>query len=129
MKILLVEDDETFRNLVSELLEDSGHNVVMAADKGTACRIIQEQVRTIGLILTDNDLPSPNEGLEIIAFTQEITRFSGDKDIPIILMSGRDKQTEAEIAGVKFLPKDHLFLQNLNPTIEWVESKKALLPA
>lgn len=105
MKVLAVDDTECLRMTVESILQYLGHEVILAADKDSACKIINESVQEIDLILTDCDLPTPDEGLEIIAFAQNIIYVLGHKNIPMILMSGRDRQTEAEAAGVEFLPK------------------------
>lgn len=105
MKILLVEDDETVREMTELFLTNLGHKVVMADSKHSACHMIQEQVKELELILTDNDLPTLDEGLEVIDFAQRATRLCRDTDIYFVLMSGRDKWFEAEEAGAVFLPK------------------------
>ena len=117
MKILLVEDYDVFRRILKTMLESRGYEIVEAADKGSACRIIQESVQEIDLILSDCDLPTPDEGLEVIAFAQDIIDFFGYKNIPMILMSGRDRQTEAETVGVEFLLKP-FDLKKLESTIQ-----------
>ncbi len=105
MRVLAVDDAECLRMAVEALLQHLGHEVILAADKGSACRIINESIQEIDLILADCDLPFPDEGLEIIAFAQDIMDFFGHKNVPMILMSGRDRQAEAETIGVEFLPK------------------------
>ena len=105
MKILLVEDNDSFRRILRIMLESCGYEIVEAADKGSACRIIQESIQEIDLILSDCDLPTPDEGLEVITFAQDIIDFFGHKNIPMILMSGRDKSVAAKAAEVEFLYK------------------------
>ena len=125
MKMLLVEDNEVIRNLTSQLLESLGYNVLTAAGKKTACDIIQQQCREIDLFLMDNDLPAPNEGLEIIAFTQDIVGFFRINNIPIILMSGKDRSADAENAGVEFLLKP-FSSKELESAIQRAMAKKEL---
>ena len=126
MKVLLVEDNEVVRYLTSRLLESLGYNVLMAADKETACDIIQQQCREIGLVLTDNDLPAPDEGLKIIDFIQDIVNFFRIKKVPtIIVMSGRDKSKEAEMAGAEFLLKP-FSSKELESAIQRAMAKKEL---
>ena len=105
MKILLVEDNDSFRRILRIMLESCGHEIIETADKGSACRIIQESVQEINLILSDCDLPTPDEGLEVITFAQDIIDFFGHKNIPMILMSGRDKSVADKAAEVEFLYK------------------------
>ena len=126
MKILLVEDDEDQRGLTLERLQVLGHSVLTAAVKKTACDIIQQQCREINLFLMDNDLPAPDEGLKIIDFIQDIVNFFRIKKVPtIIVMSGRDKSKEAEMAGAEFLPKP-FSLMELKSAIQRAMAKKEL---
>ncbi len=55
--ILLVEDDETVRNLVSEVLQNYGHEVLEAANGGSALLICERHERPIHLLLTDVIMP------------------------------------------------------------------------
>jgi len=128
MKILLVEDDETIREMVALLLENLGHEVVMADSKHSACHIIQEQVKEFELVLTDNDLPTLDEGLEVIDFAQRATRLCRDTDIYFVLMSGRDKWFEAEEAGAVFLHKP-FDLIGLATAIQQAATEKELAAA
>ncbi|TSC67818.1 MAG: chemotaxis protein CheY [Parcubacteria group bacterium Gr01-1014_73] len=105
MKILLVEDYDSFRKILRIMLESRGYEIVEATDKGSACRIIQESVQELDLILTDCDLPAPDEGLEVITFAQDIIDFFGHKNVPMILMSGREKNVAAQTIGAEFLFK------------------------
>lgn len=123
MKILLVEDNETIRYLASQLLKGMGHDVVVAADKDTACRIIQESVQDLDLILTDCDLPTTDEGLEVIAFAQDIIYFFRHKNVPMILMSGRDRGDAARMAGAEFLPKPFSLVE-LESAIKMASTRK-----
>ena len=125
MKIILVEDNETVRNMVTELLRILGHDVLIAADKGLACELIQNHLSGVDLILTDCDLPAPDEGLEVLAFAENIIDFSGLNNVSKILMSGRYRATEAERAGAEFLPKPFT-LADLTATIQRAKNKKAL---
>lgn len=118
MKILLIDDVECFRMAAEAVLKHLGYEVVLAADKDSACRIIQESIQEIDLILTDCDLPAPDEGLEVITFAQDIIDFFGYKDVPMILMSGRDKRTDAEAANVEFFSKSSFTLTNLAAAIQ-----------
>ncbi|OHA24469.1 MAG: hypothetical protein A3D52_01150 [Candidatus Taylorbacteria bacterium RIFCSPHIGHO2_02_FULL_44_36] len=121
MKVLLVEDNKFARDTVAEALQSLGHNAVVVADKGAACQIIQERLETIEMILTDCDLPAPDEGLEIIDFARKTVGFRG----PIILMSGRYRAIEAGKVGAEFLPKP-FGLENLEFAIQRAEIKGAL---
>lgn len=55
--ILLVEDQESIRELVEEFLESRGYRVVSARDGAEALQIIEEQQHAIDLLLTDVVMP------------------------------------------------------------------------
>jgi len=55
--ILLVEDQESIRELVEEFLESRGYRVVSAQDGAEALQIIESQKHAIDLLLTDVVMP------------------------------------------------------------------------
>jgi two-component system cell cycle sensor histidine kinase/response regulator CckA len=55
--ILLVEDDESVRELTGAALESQGYQVLMAADASAAHRMAQEHPGPIDLLLTDVIMP------------------------------------------------------------------------
>ena len=79
-RILLVDDDEQFRNMLSETLREAGYEVVEAHEGAEGLRFYHEHGSD--LIITDLIMPE-KEGLEII---QEIRRH--DPETKIIAMSG-----------------------------------------
>ena len=88
--ILLVDDDEQFRNMLSETLRRSGYEVREARDGAEGLRSYSEQATD--LIITDLIMPE-KEGLEII---QEFRR--NDPEVKIIAISG----------GSRYGPSDYL---------------------
>jgi signal transduction histidine kinase len=57
--VLIVEDDETVRNLVAEVLNELGYSVLQASDGLTGLAILQSKQR-VDLLLTDIGLPDLN---------------------------------------------------------------------
>ena len=56
-KILVVEDDRSVRNVITEILQNNGY-VVVAADSGVSARQIWDREgRDIALLLTDMVMP------------------------------------------------------------------------
>ncbi len=94
-KILLVEDNEMNRDMLSRRLQRKGHEVVMAVDGQEAVEMAQSQ--TPDLILMDISLPVM-DGLEA---TKRIKTAPETRSIPIIgltahAMAGdREKSLEA----------------------------------
>jgi DNA-binding NtrC family response regulator len=110
LKILLVEDKESLRQMLSTAIRKAGYTVDEAADGSTAVEKIRKQ--PYQLIITDLRLPTLS-GLEILNVQREI-----DSTIPVLLMTAYGTIEEA-VAAMKqgafdFVPKpvdiSHLML-------------------
>ena len=94
-KILLVEDNEMNRDMLSRRLERKGYQVVMATDGAQAVAMAESEVPD--LILMDMSLPVL-DGWEA---TRQIKAKPGTKSIPIIALTAhamagdREKTIEA----------------------------------
>jgi len=66
-RILLVEDDETFRSLLQTILEDAGYEVLTAEDGLKGVRLIRSE--SLDLVVTDLKMPGKN-GLELFRETR-----------------------------------------------------------
>jgi len=64
-KILLVDDDETTRETLSVILENSGFQVVVAANVNDALSLIGSQ--TFDVLLSDLHMPGPGDGLTVVS--------------------------------------------------------------
>jgi CheY-like chemotaxis protein len=80
-KILLVEDNEMNRDMLSRRLQRKGHEVLVALDGVQGVELAQSQ--TPDLILMDMSLPVL-DGWEA---TQQLKAASQTKDIPIIALT------------------------------------------
>jgi two-component system, chemotaxis family, chemotaxis protein CheY len=78
--ILLIDDDASVRQVVSEMLRLAGHDVAIAENGRVALERLGEQ--TFDLVITDLIMPE-QEGIETIS---EIRRR--DRSMPIIAISG-----------------------------------------
>lgn len=78
--ILVIDDDASVREVVSEMLRLEGHDVTIAENGQEA--IARLAAQSFELVITDLIMPE-KEGIETIA---EIRR--GDDSIPIIAISG-----------------------------------------
>jgi CheY-like chemotaxis protein len=58
--ILLVEDEETLRDVVTDFLRSGGHTVIAAGNLDEACRLALENRQKIDLLLTDVILKGGN---------------------------------------------------------------------
>jgi DNA-binding NtrC family response regulator len=133
--ILFVEDNETFRNGITEFLKTQQFKVLEATNKKEALDQFYKNKNIISLILTDLKLPDGN-GIEIL---KEIKK--SDPTIPFIFLTGQpdiESAVEALKAGAwDYLTKpvdlQHLLhkiqscIENRLLQIENLELKKKLL--
>jgi CheY-like chemotaxis protein len=102
MRVIIIENDEAFRKVVSECLRRDGIEVIaQACDVPEALELLERQHPDV--ILTDHDMP----GLTGIEFVQHL-RDCGDQT-PVVMLSGEsdpDAIANALAAGVnRFLTK------------------------
>ncbi len=84
--ILIVDDDDGIRDLVTEMLNDLGHYTSHAKDGESALRIIAEKGNEIDLIISDVEMPGNYNGLDLV---DKIKQFYPLKPI-VVFMSGYD---------------------------------------
>jgi DNA-binding response OmpR family regulator len=95
-RIILVEDDESLRTTLTEFLEQSGHEVCIAANGRIAWQFLEGQA--FDLVITDLVMPDM-EGLEFITKLRK-----AGHNIPIIAMTGGGRDiylTLAEKLGAR----------------------------
>jgi CheY-like chemotaxis protein len=112
--VLVVEDDESFRGLVTRILKEWGHDVVGAGTVAEALTAASE--RQPDIVLTDIGLPD-GDGFGL---TQRLLAMSsGTRVIVISSDSGAGNHQVAERVGaIGFLPKDELFSAAMRGLIE-----------
>jgi CheY-like chemotaxis protein len=94
--ILIVEDDNNLRAIISSALEQFGFRVFSAFDAASTFAILQQN--QIDLIIMDQGLP----GVEGIELGAEILRQSPNSAPPIVLFTGtndRELDRRAKAAG------------------------------
>jgi CheY-like chemotaxis protein len=79
-RILVIDDDELFREFLEKALIGAGFEVVMAADGAEGLRLLKRS--PVDLVISDVLMPN-KDGLETI---REIRGFAAD--LPIICMTG-----------------------------------------
>ena len=79
-RILVVDDDRSFRRTTAELLRDDGYRVESAGDGGEACRMLDEN--TYDLVLMDLRMPGV-DGDRVV----EVLRRRGH-GFPVLMVSG-----------------------------------------
>jgi len=102
--ILVVEDDDTVRELVSEILKHQGHRILTARNGGDALQLVRKYEDKIDLLITDMVM----RRIDGIMLSKKIRTIL--PDIRIILMSGygEDVIRQEELGGIAFLPKPFL---------------------
>ena len=86
LRVLVAEDDESTRYLISDVLSKVGYNVFPAVDGMVA--IAELKKRHYDVVLTDYQMPRLN-GLELLALSQELM-----PETPVILISGAHPSLE-----------------------------------
>lgn len=87
-RILLVDDSETQRTTISQVLEKHGHEVITANDGETGVEYSKSQNPEI--VLMDIVMP----GLNGFQATRQISHDPETKHIPVILISNKDQETD-----------------------------------
>lgn len=100
--ILLAEDENSVRKLLSHLLAASGYRVLEAADGTAAWRVFEQHAGTIDLLLTDVIMPGMN-GRELARQAQTCR-----PGLKVIYMSG---YTDDVLSGAGALEADASFLR------------------
>jgi CheY-like chemotaxis protein len=81
VRVLVVEDDEDIRDLISDILNNAGHDVILALDGQDGIDVAKEEQPD--LILMDLNLPEVNGATA----SKVIKNGPETQDIPIIAMS------------------------------------------
>jgi DNA-binding NtrC family response regulator len=88
-RLLIVDDDETFRRSTAELLRDEGYAIETAGDAARASEVLEQEA--IDLVLLDVRMPGVS-GLQAV----EVLRARGST-VPIVMVSGYgDVETAVE---------------------------------
>ncbi|MGJ5817630.1 hybrid sensor histidine kinase/response regulator [Paludibaculum fermentans] len=101
--ILLVEDEEGIRRLITSILRKRGYQVLEAADGKEAARILQGNSGKIDLLLTDINLPDSAGG----AVAE--TLLALQPQLKVLYISGHSEEQALKrglvAPGARFLPK------------------------
>lgn len=125
-RILLVEDTDSVRNKVADLLRGAGHNVETACDGVEALKKIAENKCAFDLIISDIEMPRMN-GFE---FTRKVRTIDRLKSVPVIAFTTKNSETdirEAKSAGfTTYLEKSKVKLLPLLINECVVEAKRKI---
>jgi len=98
-KILTIDDDSAFRNLVEQVLTQKGYEVLKAGSGREGLRLIFDQ--RPDLVLLDVVMPG-TDGWQVCSRIREIS------DVPIIMITGRYKSEEDIVRGLDYGADDYL---------------------
>jgi CheY-like chemotaxis protein len=110
LKILVVDDEEFLRTILTDLLNVLGYDVIQASNGDEALKIYQERKDEIGLIILDVVMPGKS-GLEVLDELKKLNR-----DIKVILSSGviSEKRIDDVVASsqnVEFIQKPYNLIE------------------
>ncbi|CAK9271705.1 unnamed protein product [Sphagnum jensenii] len=86
VKVLLVEDDDATRHVVSALLRNCNYEVIAAANAVMAWELLESPSNQFDLVLLDVVMPS----LSGVAFLLKIMKHDSFKQIPVVMTSKHD---------------------------------------
>lgn len=101
VRILYAEDDERLRGILADFLRRRGFVVVPVEDGRVLVDRFFASPDQYDLILTDNDMPH----MTGVAALRRIRSDDHFKDLPVLVLSGRDVRQEVEGAGGTYLEK------------------------
>ncbi len=110
--MLIIDDDDTMRELISEILDHIGVRQVQTAEGGEqALALLAQQEAEIDLILCDIEMPVM-KGYELVSRIRygSVPKF---KDVPILMLTAHDtaqtvqKGHDHQVSG--FIPKTAMF--------------------
>ena len=83
--ILVIDDQESMRSIISQMLEDKGHKVVTAEDGEQGLRTFEENPASFNLVMCDVNLPKI-DGFEFLKRVK-----TAHPKIPVILLTGTNE--------------------------------------
>jgi two-component system, OmpR family, phosphate regulon response regulator PhoB len=100
-KILVVEDEDAIRELLSLLIEQAGYHVMSAGDAETAQKLMVDEMTD--LVLLDWMLP----GISGVEFARRLKKDEHYRDLPIILLTARGEE-EDKVRGLEIGADDYM---------------------
>jgi two-component system cell cycle response regulator CpdR len=90
--VLVVDDEERIRTVITDVLEDGGYDVISAGSGDEAFKILEE-VSHVDLIVTDVKMPGEMNGFDLIE-----TAIASLPKVKTIIMSGYPGQDSRRVA-------------------------------
>lgn len=113
--ILIVDDDDAIRRLMTSVIEREGYTALVAEDAGRALQLLDQH--DVDLVLLDLHMPGPADGEDLLF----LLRDRGD-EVPIIIVSGwvDDEATINQPDCVHAVLKKPVRIDDLTETVRQV---------
>jgi DNA-binding NtrC family response regulator len=101
--ILLVDDEPTVRSALAGLLQDLGYRCIVAANAVDAVLIIEANLFTLDLLVTDVRMPGEIDGVDLANMVRQ-----RQSDVAVLLITGNASAgslARAESLGYRLLEK------------------------
>jgi CheY-like chemotaxis protein len=95
MKILAVEDEPEYLEMLSEVMKSLGHSIIIAANGHEALEIVDKH--KIDVIVSDVKMPE----MDGIEFHRQLREKPGQRNTPFIFLTGVDDVTQVKAACEK----------------------------
>ncbi len=113
-RVLVIEDDNDIRRLITDALRNAGLDVVAAVDAGQALRTAL--ARKPAAVVLDIGLPD-FDGTQFVARWRE--RRPDASDVPIVIVSGRaDRREIASLLGAAYVCGKPFIVDDLVEQVE-----------
>ena len=99
-RVLVIDDEDSLLAMVAELLDDLGHQPLLATNGYEALELLRGGVQPPALVIADVMMPRMNG----IALAEAIKKDPRLQSIPIILMSAAGRPAGSQVAE-QFLAK------------------------
>ncbi|MEA3463642.1 MAG: response regulator [Patescibacteria group bacterium] len=109
--ILIVDDEESIRQVMVDFFTIFGAEIFTAVNSDAALDIIKEE--KVDLIISDQDMPPGPSGIELLV---EVKQYY--KHIVFILISAYNLKKEAEMAGADAFLQKRFSLSKLKEAVE-----------
>ena len=119
MKILLVDDEKGYLNVMGDILRQHGYEVLLAEDGKQARESLE--LATVDLIISDVFMPT----LDGVRFHSYVREFTDAQDVPFIFVSGQeDENTRTLVID----PQKDFFFSKITPVetiVAFIDKLKA----
>jgi len=122
MRILVVDDNQGFLNLMGSLLREYGYEVFLAEDGKQARELLEEQ--QVDLVISDVFMPT----LDGVRFHSYVRDFTDAADVPFIFVSGYDDEYTRNVvvdSKIDFFFSKTTPLEKIVELIEKLRTEKA----